>query len=264
MSITEILQESAVKQVNKSSTGDPIINGVVIGTVRENNSDEFPGMVRVQVKTRDRDKDVLDWMYVVSNMAGKSWGGYFIPEIGDQVVVVFQDGNINKGYVIGSIYKRDTNMLSKNFTEENYNKVFKTKGGNTFKIYDEDDKQKIEIITNNEKSLKLNDEKETMSMSDKDGENAIIINSKDGKTTIKANKKVIIDVNGTMIEVLGDSNKVSIKCGTLNINADQNINIQSQSITIDAKNTLNIKGAGNAQLTSNGVVKLAGSLIKMG
>ena len=62
MSITDIFEETSKKYMNKSLVGDTIVQGVMVGIVVENNNKQFPGMVRVQIPTRDKDKNILQWM----------------------------------------------------------------------------------------------------------------------------------------------------------------------------------------------------------
>ena len=94
MSISDILIENSKKMLNKSLTGDTVVPGLMLGIVKENNNNKFPGRVRVQIPTRDNDKNILQWMKVCVLYAGPKYGLYWIPEIGDQVLVGFVNGNI--------------------------------------------------------------------------------------------------------------------------------------------------------------------------
>ncbi|MCQ6964050.1 DUF2345 domain-containing protein, partial [Aromatoleum toluolicum] len=44
------------------------------------------------------------WLRVLSPMAGADWGGHFVPRPGQEVLVAFQHGNIDRPVVIGSLY----------------------------------------------------------------------------------------------------------------------------------------------------------------
>ncbi|AYH41945.1 type VI secretion system Vgr family protein [Azoarcus sp. DN11] len=44
------------------------------------------------------------WLRVLSPMAGADWGGHFVPRPGQEVLVAFQHGNIDRPVVIGSVY----------------------------------------------------------------------------------------------------------------------------------------------------------------
>ena len=77
--------------------------GVYRGIVT-NNLDPMQ-MVRVQITV----PDVLavsesPWARVTSPIAGRSRGLYFVPEVGDEVLVAFEGGDPQQPYVIGSLW----------------------------------------------------------------------------------------------------------------------------------------------------------------
>ena len=44
------------------------------------------------------------WARIATLMAGKERGTYFIPEVGDEVLVAFEHGDIHYPYIIGSLW----------------------------------------------------------------------------------------------------------------------------------------------------------------
>lgn len=261
MSITDIFEETSKKMMNKSITGDTIVPGIMIGIVVENNNNKFPGMVRVKIPTRDEKKNIFQWMKVVSIMSGKNWGMYCLPEIGDEVVVAFENGNINKAYVVGSIFKNDSQVLNDNFSEENYKKVFLTKSGNKILIEDEEDKQKIVVSTKEGHSISLDDENNNIFLKDKEQKNIIKINSENGTIDIMSENKFIININGIKIEMLGDSKKIMIKCDDIDIDTSK-LNIKSNDIKVKTT-TLNIDASSSAKISSSGLTQIKGSTVKL-
>ncbi|MCK9987493.1 MAG: type VI secretion system secreted protein VgrG [Azoarcus sp.] len=49
------------------------------------------------------------WLRILSPMAGADWGGHFVPRPGQEVLVAFQNGNIDRPVVIGSLYNGEGN-----------------------------------------------------------------------------------------------------------------------------------------------------------
>ena len=263
MSISDILTENSKKMLNKSLTGDTIVPGLMLGIVKENNNNKFPGRVRVQIPTRDKDKNILQWMKVCALYAGPQYGLYCVPEIGDQVLVGFVNGNINNAYVLGSIFKNDSDFVSENYTDENYKKSLITNGKNQFLIYDETDKQKIKILTPKQHSLMLDDEADVISFKDKDNKNSVEINSKDGLINIKAEKKLNININDAKITISEDGKTVSVVCGSCTIKADDNVNIKGQNVKIDAT-TFSVSASNGVKIKADGMVKISGQTVKLG
>lgn len=262
MSITDILQETSRKRLNKNMVGDTLLQGVMIGIVVENNDKKFPGMVRVQVPTRDNKRNILQWMKVVNFMGGKNWGIYCIPEVDDEVLIAFENGNINRAYVIGSIFKNDSQLLSDSYTDENYKKVFFTKGKNKISINDENDKQSISIETNKGHAIYLDDDKNLISLTDKKNKNSMKIDTDKGVITVDSESKLIINVNGIKLELTGDNGKVSLTCDSLNVKANQNINIEGQTIKVKST-ALDMSASTSAKLSADGMTQIKG-MVKLG
>ena len=65
-----------------------IIHGVVIGIVTNNNDPEGMGRVKVNFPWRDI-KDESFWARLATFMSGNERGSYFLPEVGDEVLVSF-------------------------------------------------------------------------------------------------------------------------------------------------------------------------------
>ncbi|QNK62211.1 type IV secretion protein Rhs [Pedobacter sp. PAMC26386] len=75
-----------------------------------NNDPDGQGRVKVQFKWTCSCNDVSEWLRVVTPDAGgsekvsKNRGFVFIPEIGDQVMVAFEEGNVARPIVMGSVF----------------------------------------------------------------------------------------------------------------------------------------------------------------
>ncbi|MCD8482281.1 MAG: type VI secretion system tip protein VgrG [Verrucomicrobia bacterium] len=92
-------------------TARPAINGpqtaIVVGRQGEEiHTDEF-GRIKVQFHwDRDgkRDENSSCWVRVAQNWAGKKWGAFFLPRIGQEVIVEFLEGDPDRPIVTGAVY----------------------------------------------------------------------------------------------------------------------------------------------------------------
>jgi type VI secretion system secreted protein VgrG len=92
-------------------TPQPVVRGPEIGVVvgpkgEEIFVDEY-GRVKVQFhwdRQGKRDENSSGWIRVAQPWAGKQWGTLFIPRGGDEVLVEFLHGDLNRPVVIGSLY----------------------------------------------------------------------------------------------------------------------------------------------------------------
>jgi phage baseplate assembly protein gpV len=77
--------------------------GVVVGKVINPLDPMTLGRVQVQLPFID-DLDLSPWARVAVPMAGITHGTYFIPNIGDEVLVAFEHGDVSAPYIIGCLW----------------------------------------------------------------------------------------------------------------------------------------------------------------
>jgi hypothetical protein len=77
--------------------------GVTTGRVINPLDPLMLGRVQVQLPFIDA-LDLSPWARVVTPMVGQMAGNYFIPNLGDEVLVAFEHGDVNAPYVIGCLW----------------------------------------------------------------------------------------------------------------------------------------------------------------
>ena len=75
-----------------------------MGRVVENADPLGLGRVRVQMMWLEAGSEKTPWIRLLQPHSGSGKGFYFVPEIGEEVLVGFQGGNAEKPYVIGTQY----------------------------------------------------------------------------------------------------------------------------------------------------------------
>jgi uncharacterized protein involved in type VI secretion and phage assembly len=113
------------------------------GIVTDNLDKQNMGRVKVQFPTlTETDKDTSNWARVVGLGAGKNRGFYCLPEIGDEVLVGFEHGNITRPYIIGAVWNgKDTPPEAVNDTIHKGNvrlRTIRTRTGHTIEFVEED------------------------------------------------------------------------------------------------------------------------------
>lgn len=272
MGLYDIMDEIAAKQVTKSETGDNRILGVVVGIIAKNYDQKMPGRVCVQIPVRDDEANELQWARVAMPSSGKKWGHYFLPEVGDQVLLAFEQGNIEKPYVIGCVPKDNNPFLTKAVQEKNQYKKLVTKNGSTIQFEDCEDeegaKDKISIYTPAQAHrLLLDNENKQIVLGDKDGKNQIAIKSEDGsgRIDIKTEKKLTIAV-GDNIELTlnADSGTVSMKCGKLRVEASDGVELETNGKLGLSGGNVSMEAASMMKVSSSGTTSIGGAPIKIG
>lgn len=270
MGLYDEIDRITEKQINKTETGDNRILGVVLGLVAKNYDKNMPGRVCVTVPVRDSNANELKWARVSMPSSGSKWGHYFLPEVGDQVLLAFEQGNIERPYVIGCIPKDSNRFLSGAVDQDNQYKEIVTKYGNTIIFEDnkegEGEKDKISIMTAKQShQVILDNENHKIILSDKDKKNKIEMLTESGNINIVCEKKVTIKV-GDSIEITlnGSSGAVSVECNKLEVKASQSLNVKTDGMAkLSGANTI-IEASSTFKASSSGVVIVEGAPIKIG
>ncbi|MCR5482481.1 MAG: phage baseplate assembly protein V [Clostridia bacterium] len=276
MSMLDVFEDISAKNVVKSETGDPRIFGVMLGVVTKNYIEGIKGKVCVQVPTRDEEKNEIMWARVAMPSSGETWGHYFLPEIGDEVLLAFEGGNIERPYVIGCIPKEGNKFLSENAKEDNNLKVIQTNSGSFIRFDDgagKESSKKASCLTiqatgeNQTHIIELNNEAGYLKISDKDGKNKVLITtgktagSNKGKIEVEAETDVLLKTGDAKIELNGQSNSVTIKANTFTFEANSSVKIKGATVDIEGNN---LKIDGQNVKTSGSFVSVEGQVVKVG
>ncbi|MDR1246496.1 MAG: phage baseplate assembly protein V [Clostridiales Family XIII bacterium] len=270
MSLYDIIDEISERSATKTETGDTRVYGVMIGVVAKNYDKDMPGRVCVSVPTRDKEKNELKWARQAQPSSGAKWGHYFLPEIGDQVLLSFEGGNIEKPYIIGCIPKDNAKFLSGSVDEQNQIKRIMTKTGNVISFEDNKEgdgaKDKINIETaGRSHDLLLDNENKLIRLTDKAKENMLEIKTESGQMTIKAKSRLTIEV-GDRIKMTfnGESGAVKLEANELSLQVSGQFKAKSDGmIKIDGAQ-MSMSASSMFKAESGGMVNISGAPIKIG
>lgn len=270
MALFDIIGSVTEKQITKTEFGDERIYGTIVGIVAENYTQEMPGRLCVTIPVRDADANQLKWAKMAMPYMGAGWGTYFLPEKGDQVLLVFEDGNIEKPYVIGCIPKDKDRFLKKTADEHNGIKQIQTRNGSRITFQDDENedgaRDKITIATAQDgHHIDIDNETDQISIYDKEKKCLVELRTEQGIMKIHAQQKLELTVGDTIKVVMnGDSGKIKIETDDMavsaskkiRLNADGNIGISGRQVSTEATSMLKNE--------SSGMLSLAGKPIKMG
>lgn len=187
---------------------DGSVIGIVIGLVDDLKDPDQLG--RVRVKFPHLDGQPSDWARLVSLMAGKDRGTFFRPEVGDEVVVAFEQGEPRRPYVLGALWSSvDVPPADDGKPADNNWRQIKSRSGHIIKL---DDTRGAEVIT----------------IIDKDSQRKVVLDS--------AGQKIQVVCESGDVEVTAPSGNVKVSAATIELKATGNINLE-------ATGTLTIKGA---------------------
>lgn len=174
------------------------IYGVVVAIVSDNVDPGGLGRVKVSFPWLDREDSY--WARIATLMAGKERGSFFLPEVGDEVLIAFERGNLNHPYVIGALWNGKDTPPYKN-AGENDIRAIKSRSGHELIFNDNDASPKIEIRTNAGHKILLDDsaDGEKIIIADKTGDNTIELDALRGAISIKSQTSLKIEAQAIEI-----------------------------------------------------------------
>lgn len=220
--------------------------GVTIGIVTDLNDPEKLGRIKVRITGRDALPYETDFIRMMTPMTGQQWGCFFLPEVGDEVLVSFVDGDVSRPYVLGALWNREYKPPVTMEGQNNDIRMIRTRSGHELIFNDADQKESIHIKTPQQLSIQLDDQKETIVVQDKDGKNMLMIDGKNGLIAVQANSKMTLQSGGSSI--------------TLD---KQSLQIQSQKISLQAISELELSGTAMTTVNCAGMVTIKGAMVKI-
>lgn len=226
-------------------------NGVVVGIVTNNNDPENHGRVKVKFPWLS-DELESDWFRVSSPMAGAGRGMMFMPEVDDEVLVAFEHGNPQRGFVVGSLWngKDRTPMAVQDAVVGGKvrRRRIQSRTGHTIEM--DDDDGMIHIQTPQGQVIELQDG-QGLRMSTADGQQVYLSNN---------NGVALKTKSGKMIHASDSSGGVQIHDEAGNI---VDIDTKSGTIYISAMTTINIKANAAVNVQSTGTLSITGTMVNI-
>jgi uncharacterized protein involved in type VI secretion and phage assembly len=130
----------------RARTLDRRFFGVVEALVSANEDPDHQGRVKVTFPWFDGSETESDWCRVRQLYAGGGYGTFFVPELGDEVLVAFVHGDMRLPVILGGLYNgRDTPPSYR--TAEKNEKVIRTKGGHEILLDESSRTQRVRLRT---------------------------------------------------------------------------------------------------------------------
>lgn len=245
----------------REAAGFGLIPGLLTGIVKENWDQKQPGKVKVEYYLGQKGKMVTQWIPVMSPYVAGGAGAYFLPEVGNEVVVAFLMGRPDCPVVLGSLWSKSVPADSQWPKEKNPTKALKTKGGHEICFSDEEKKEKLTVTTPGGLSAIFDDEKKSITLKDKDGKNTVALNSEKGEIVIDAQKKLTLSVGGTAAVSI-ESNKMTIKSGAVSAEGSQSLTLKGQTASLQGSQ-VQVKADASLKLEASGITEVKGSMVKL-
>jgi phage protein D len=231
---------------------------IVVGVVSDANDPQGQARVKLTFPWLS-DSYVSDWARTVQPGAGKDRGAMVVPEVGDEVLVAFEQGDIRRPYVLGGLYNGvDTppaggvKLIDGSSGAVNRRSMV-SRRGHRIDLIDQDGRTEGITLTTTGDKLKL------------------VMDSVATTITLHSDGKVLIEGKGGVV-IDSASAKLELKGGEVSIAATSGVKIDggAGAVSLTAGTALALKGTtatleGSAQaaVKAGGVLTVQGSLVKI-
>ena len=208
----------------------PTVNGLLLAKVEALEGDPLEEN-RICVRLINSD-DMKLWCRIATLDAGNERGSFFLPELEDEVVVGFVDGDPSNAIVLGMLHSSQA-PVPMDITNDNHVKGFFSR--EKIQLLFDDEKKALSIETPGGNKLLISDDEKGLSLEDQNG-NTIVMN--DQGITIESKK-------------------------ALTLKAAQDVSIEGNNVNIKANAQLVAQGSASAEFSASGNTVIKGGLVQI-
>lgn len=233
----------------------PPAPGVASAVVTDARDPQEQGRVRLQFPWLDGDY-VSPWARVVYPGAGKERGLMLVPEVGDEVLVAFEQGDLSRPFVLGGLYNAidtpavagmDPRIDSSNGAVNL--RMLVSRQGHYLSIGDKDGNEGIKMAT-------------------ADDSLAISFNQTKSRARLRSSDQIEIKGDGTIVieggnvEIKGASVTLKASHG-LQVDGGPSLELKAQTVKIEGSASVEVKSSGMGTFDGGGQAVVKGALVRI-
>lgn len=201
--------------------------------------------VQVEMPLLNGKKNSL-WARLSQFGASKEYGCFFIPDIGDEVILGFFNSDPSYPVILGNLYSSKLKTPYP-LTEENYKKAIVTKS--KMKIEFDDENKVVSILTPGNNKIVLDDKNKSIQLTD------------ENKNKIEMTKEGIVldSANSVMIKAKSD---IKLNAGaSISIGGKSDVKLKALNVEIAANSGFKAKGNATAEVSASGQTTIKGAMV---
>lgn len=247
LTVDEGADRIAVGRPGDDEAGLRRFHGVVPATVVNIDDEQRQGRVKVQLPWLSPDYE-SNWARTVQ-LGGSRGHGVVLPEVGDEVLVGFEQGCLDRPYVLGGLYngvdkiaKHGLDLVDSGKGVTN-RRSFASKEGHRLELLDAGSPGMGATLITGDGKLQLH----------LDQHNTLISVQSDGSVEIVAKHGITVDAGQAPLELKGQK---------VTVNAQQALELSGMNVDVKATGPVKISGA-TAKLAGTGPTEITGLPVKI-
>ncbi|MBU0487549.1 MAG: type VI secretion system tip protein VgrG [Bacteroidetes bacterium] len=218
----------------------PAVHGLQMGIVKKLHSDP-DSQNRIQVELPIFGAGKLVWARMIFADAGKARGLFFMPEVGDEVLVGFLDDDARFPIVLGTLYS--------------------SKAAPPVSV--SDDKNNTKGIYSREKiTIEFNDEKKILTIKTPGG-NQVVLDDDAKAVTVKDSGGNQISLKGSTLEIKAKQDLKLTAAGKIILNATGDLTLNGMNVKAAANAQFSAEGKAGVEVKTSAIAILKGSMVKI-
>ncbi len=212
------------------------------------------------------------WVRIANLMAGDDFGSLWLPEIDDEVLVAFEDGDMAHPYIVGSLWNGGDRLVPKTMTYtpdqievelsnnaqggKNDYRLIRSRMGHHIAFIDKEGKGGISLRSKKSAELYIDDE---------DGKERIRLYDKDQKQWLEidtVNKKITLETDTGDI-LIKAAEKIRLECKNLEVDASDSITVDAGTSIKTTCQTLNAKASSSMDVNGGTKIKMSATRIDL-
>jgi Rhs element Vgr protein len=241
-----IMDNNSNVMASSTSALLPGIQGMHIGKIIKIDEDpDNENKLQVEISSLTGENNKI-WARLATFWASNQYGAFFIPDIGDEVVLGFFNNNPCSPVILGSLYSSKQSPAS-GIQKENNIRSIVTKS--KLKIEFEEEKKNITITTPGNNIIEISDEGKSIKITDLN------------KNKIEMTNSGIAIESSQSLSLKAKTN-IKIEAGTnIDIRGKEALNLKATTIEASADTTFTAKGSAKAELSAAGQTVVKGAMV---
>ncbi len=223
----------------------PAVKGLHTGIVKkiyEDPDNEF--RVQVEIPMLETESNLV-WARLSTFYAGNGFGAFFMPEVGDEVILGFSNEDPRFPIILGSLY---SSAIPPAETPDENNTIKSILTSSKLELKFDEENKVITVLTPGGNSIVISDEDKGITLADQNG-NKVQMNDS-GITLDSAS-----DINITA------SQNVTIKGMEIQLNGTQSISGSAMSVSLSGDQEVSIEGTAQCSVSSSGQTSVKGTMV---